>query len=91
MACGLPVITTIQNGASDMIQHDQDGYVFDKQDTAALNDHLERLVDPERRQAMAQAARRRAEEYSLQHNFEALYQVYTRVLNRRQASRASVA
>ncbi len=91
MACGLPVITTIQNGATDMIDHGQSGFVFDKQDSAALDNHLEALVDPGVRQAMAKAARQRAEQYSLEHNFQSLYRLYTQLLARRQSTHAHVA
>jgi UDP-glucose:(heptosyl)LPS alpha-1,3-glucosyltransferase len=83
MACGLPVITTLQNGAADMIEHGRDGFVFDRQDTAALDSCLEKLRDRDVRQQMALAARQRAEQHSLQRNFEAIHQLYVRIADRK--------
>jgi UDP-glucose:(heptosyl)LPS alpha-1,3-glucosyltransferase len=85
MACGLPVITTLQNGAADLIEQGRDGFVFDRQDTAALDNYLETLRDRDVRRKMAIAARGRAEQHSLEQNFEAFHQLYERIADRKRS------
>jgi UDP-glucose:(heptosyl)LPS alpha-1,3-glucosyltransferase len=83
MACGLPVITAQQNGAADLIEHGRDGFVFDREDTAALDDYLQTLRDQDVRGRMAIAARMRAEQLSLEQNFQTLQQLYERIADRK--------
>jgi UDP-glucose:(heptosyl)LPS alpha-1,3-glucosyltransferase len=66
-ACGLPVITTRYNGASELMEDRVDGYVLeDPHDIAALASRMEALLDPAQRVTMGAAAR----EMALQHTFE---------------------
>jgi hypothetical protein len=83
MACGLPVITTLQNGAADIIEHGRDGLVFDRKDAAALDDFLQTLGDRDLRQKMALAAREQAQRHSLERNFETIYRLYVRIADRK--------
>ena len=57
MACGTPVITTVNNGAADMIAHGKDGFVVPIRSPEAIVEHVEMLYrDRELRQAMSEAA-----------------------------------
>jgi glycosyltransferase involved in cell wall biosynthesis len=62
MAAGLPVVTTDFGGASELVDNEV-GIVVPRRDESALAEaFLQLLRDPERRQAMGQAARQRAVE-----------------------------
>jgi glycosyltransferase involved in cell wall biosynthesis len=57
MACGLPVITTSNNGASDIIDHGKDGFVVAARSPEAIAEHIEAIYrDRELRHAMSMAA-----------------------------------
>ncbi len=57
MACGLPVITSRFNGASELITHGRDGFVLqDPGNPAELAGLLDKLRDPELRRKMGAAA-----------------------------------
>src|SRR5205807_2292297 len=61
LACGLPVITSRYNGASELLQPPRDGYVIDDpHDHAQLAACMEQFLDPGRRNAGSEAARRTA-------------------------------
>jgi glycosyltransferase involved in cell wall biosynthesis len=62
MACGLPVIVTDQVGAKDIVCDGVEGFVVPAGEPVALADRIARLrADPELRQRMGEASRRRAE------------------------------
>ena len=57
MACGLPVITTVNNGAADIIRDGTDGFVVPIRSSEAIADRLELLYrDKQLRQEMSCAA-----------------------------------
>jgi glycosyltransferase involved in cell wall biosynthesis len=57
MACGVPVITTSSNGASEVIDHGRDGFVVPVRSPEAIAECLERLYQDEQlRQEMSAAA-----------------------------------
>ena len=59
----LPVVTTAVPGAADVIENGTTGFIVDVDDSAGMIDAVRRLVDdPERREQMGAAARRRCEE-----------------------------
>ncbi|MCS7237325.1 MAG: glycosyltransferase family 4 protein [Thermoguttaceae bacterium] len=67
LACGLPVITTAQNGASELMEDGKDGFVLDDPgDIAELADRMEQLSEEALRREMGEAARATA----LRHRFE---------------------
>lgn len=62
MASGLPVVTTPECGAADILTEGREGLVVPRGDTARLSDALALLIgDSERRRAMGVAARARVE------------------------------
>jgi glycosyltransferase involved in cell wall biosynthesis len=57
MATGLPVVTTTNAGASELIEDSQDGLIVAPGDAAALADAIRRLVEqPELRARLGDAA-----------------------------------
>jgi glycosyltransferase involved in cell wall biosynthesis len=59
LAVGVPVMVSDQCGASDLIRHGVNGYVFRSEDAQALCDCLRHFLNqqPEERRAMRRAAR----------------------------------
>ena len=56
LAMGLPVITTRQNGASEVIEAGRQGIVLDRGDTGALADAMGTMADGVRRREMSREA-----------------------------------
>src|SRR5207247_5246575 len=78
LACGLPVITTRANGASELLHPLGEGYVIDDpHDHEHLAWCLAQLLDGERRHACAQAARRTAAQWTFEHHYRELLNVLT--------------
>ena len=66
-ACGLPVITSRLNGASELMTDGVDGFILDDPaDVSALAEKMQELLDPAKREAMGTAGRRMA----MSHTFE---------------------
>ncbi len=58
LASGLPTITTVANGAAELITEDREGYVVRSgDDTAALATVMARMADPATRERLGRAAR----------------------------------
>ncbi len=69
MASGLPVVTSSQNGASELIENGVDGFVLeDTQDYALLSQKLMLFSDKNLKEGMGKNARKKIEKYSLQRN-----------------------
>ena len=79
MACGLPVITSMQCGAAELIQSGGNGWVCDALDTAALSRYLGTL-DAEAASRMGEAARAEAERHSLAVMADKLHALYHELL-----------
>jgi UDP-glucose:(heptosyl)LPS alpha-1,3-glucosyltransferase len=78
-ACGLPLITTRQTGAAELITEGVDGFVLDRpDDLATLADRMERLCDPAARAAIGRAARALAERHTLAVSYRQLTEVFER-------------
>jgi UDP-glucose:(heptosyl)LPS alpha-1,3-glucosyltransferase len=73
LACGLPVITTRFNGAGELIEDAQQGFVIDApSDRAQLAARMIELLDGSTRQRMGGLARGLAEQHSSDENFRQL-------------------
>ncbi len=84
MACGVPVITTRQNGAGELLQEGVSGYVVPSpEDSALLAEGIMALMDPGSRERMGQQARRVAEGFSWETHVEAVEGVYRGLLDAR--------
>ena len=83
LACGLPVITTSFNGASELLTQGENGFVIpDPADPLALAEKMTVLLDPALRSAMGASARRLALDHTLERQtaeFLSLYREISRV------------
>jgi len=87
LACGLPVITTKANGASELLKPLGEGYVIDDpHDHDHLAWCLAQLLDPSRRHACSQAARRTAAQWTFEHHYRALLEVFGEARRRKKAA-----
>jgi UDP-glucose:(heptosyl)LPS alpha-1,3-glucosyltransferase len=87
LACGLPVITTRVNGASELLSPPREGYVLaDPHDHEQLAWAILQLLDPVRRSACAQAARRTAAVWTFEEHYRQLLQVFREVAARKRAA-----
>jgi UDP-glucose:(heptosyl)LPS alpha-1,3-glucosyltransferase len=87
LACGLPVITSRYNGASELLSPPDDGYLIDDpHDHDQLAACIEQLLDPVRRSACAKAARRRAGEWTWEHHYRQFVQILAEAAARKQAA-----
>ena len=73
LSCGLPVLTTTTNGSSEIITEGEDGHVVDGAETGLagrLADVISRFcaMEPSDRHAMRAAARRKAEQFTIEAN-----------------------
>lgn len=81
MAAGLPSVSTKVGGIPEMIRHEKDGLLVNRDDAGALADALRLLLtDEARRKTMGAAARQRAElEFSLGRMVDRYLDLYERV------------
>jgi UDP-glucose:(heptosyl)LPS alpha-1,3-glucosyltransferase len=87
LACGLPVITTRANGASELLHPLQEGYVIDDpHDHGRLAWCMAQLLDPQRRATCAQAARRTAAQWTFEHHYRQMLGVFAEAAARRRAA-----
>jgi UDP-glucose:(heptosyl)LPS alpha-1,3-glucosyltransferase len=90
LACGLPVITTRFNGASELLHPsgpNQEGYVLsDPHDHQQLGWCLAQLLDPTRRHAFALAARRNATSWTFEQHYRQLMTVLVEAAERKQVA-----
>jgi UDP-glucose:(heptosyl)LPS alpha-1,3-glucosyltransferase len=87
LACGLPVVTSRYNGASELLNPPREGYVIDDpHDHERLAWCLSQLLDPARRAHCAQAARRAAQQWTFEQHYQQLLQVFAEAAVRKQAA-----
>ena len=90
MACGIPVLTTCCNGASELIEHETSGFVVKQpEDIDTMADTLARFFDaPEDlRIAMGCRASEVAQKYTIEQNVERTLHVYNEILREKQRAR----
>jgi UDP-glucose:(heptosyl)LPS alpha-1,3-glucosyltransferase len=87
LACGLPVITSRFNGASELLSPPHDGYVVaDPHDDEHLGWCITQLLDPVRRVACSQSIRRKAGQWTFDHHYRLLMDVLREAATRRIAA-----
>ena len=80
LACGLPVITTMQNGAGELITDGEEGYILTSPDAEGeLSGALQRMTDGTRRKAMAIKAARLGAEQTFDRHVQALIKIFEEV------------
>jgi glycosyltransferase involved in cell wall biosynthesis len=82
MACGLPVITSVNNGGSQIITEGVDGFVLpDPRDVTALSSLVRRLYeDPDVRSRVGENAARTAQSYTWDRNARETWDFLTAAL-----------
>jgi UDP-glucose:(heptosyl)LPS alpha-1,3-glucosyltransferase len=87
LACGLPVVTTRYNGASELLSPPNDGLVIDDpHDAPALAAAMTRLFDHGTRSAASQAARQTGNRWTFEHHYRALLDVFGEVRRTKRAA-----
>lgn len=85
MASGLPVITTAQCGAAEILSQGKDGFVLASADEVSeMARFLAVLFKKEVREAMSIQARKRAEDFSIERTISELESLYEKLLNQEQ-------
>lgn len=81
LAAGLPVITSGQNGASEILQNAVNGFILPRADnTRMIAQFLDLLADPAARTAFREPAQALAKQYDLDRNLNATVSVFDKVL-----------
>lgn len=90
MACGLPIITSVFAGASQIITDGADGFVLkDPDDAFALAGHLRNLQEhPDIRLHIGENARRTAEAYTWEGNAAAAWQFLNEAVSRKRTQQS---
>lgn len=86
LACGLPVVTTRYNGASELLSAADGVVIDDPHDAPALAAAMTGLLDHGRRAAMSAAARAAGNRWTFEQHYRALLDVFGEV---RRAKRAA--
>jgi UDP-glucose:(heptosyl)LPS alpha-1,3-glucosyltransferase len=87
LACGLPVVTSRYNGAAEVMRPPREGYVLDDpHNLDQLAGALKQLLDPARRAACAQAARRTAALWTFEHHYRQMLVVFAEAAARKHAA-----
>ncbi len=87
MTCGLPVVTTAYNGASEMMTPPNEGLVVsDPHDHDQLAAALRHFLDPAIRHACGLAARRTAADWTFGQHYRQLLAVFEEAAHRKQAA-----
>ncbi len=81
MACACPVITTLENGASELIQSGTTGYVLEEvDDFQKLEEYLAILRDPKIRETMGNQALQTALQFTMKRNASETLKALQRIL-----------
>jgi UDP-glucose:(heptosyl)LPS alpha-1,3-glucosyltransferase len=81
LACGLPVITTKVNGASELIDEGKNGFVVnDPDDVKALSAAIMKLMTPKRRKSMTENAYESIKHLTIDEHARRVCHVYDEIL-----------
>jgi len=82
LASGLPVITTLSNGASGILTPGQEGFILsDPRDRRTLMQKISFFLNNGVRRQASMAARRLAEEYSKERNWREMKNIFDRAIS----------
>jgi len=81
LAAGLPVITTKNSGASEIIENGRSGFVVSEpEDTTAIAEGMACLLDRDVRERMSMEARRVAEQFTFERHTTEIMQLYSDII-----------
>jgi len=81
LAMGLPLVTSTKSGVAELLRPGVTGYVHDALDVDGIAASIRALSDRDRRLGMGSAARRLAEEFSLEATTRQLLDLYAQLLS----------
>ena len=86
LACGLPVVTTRVNGASELIEDEKNGFVIaDPDDVKGLAEAIIKLIDPRLRNSMAENAFESVKHLTIEEHARKVCRVYEEILREKRA------
>ena len=86
LAMGLPVISTVYNGATEIMTDGVHGYVLpDPNDVDALADAMRKMLDPQQRAQMSRACLELRPRLSYETHLDRLLEIYERAMKTRNA------
>ncbi len=81
LAAGLPVITTINSGAAEIIENGKSGFVVSEpEDTKAIADAMTELQNQDVRERMSKEARGVAEQFTFERHATEIMQLYSDII-----------
>jgi UDP-glucose:(heptosyl)LPS alpha-1,3-glucosyltransferase len=83
LAMGLPVITTRQNGASEVIEDGRQGLLLERGNPAALASAIRIMLEESRRREMAREAIALRSTLSIEHHVSRIEVLYQRIISER--------
>ena len=87
LACGLPVITTAYNGASELLTEPDNGLIVpDPHDSEALAGAIARMLDTDYRRSASISARQAAAAWTFEHHYRALLDLFAEVRTAKRAA-----
>lgn len=87
MACGLPVISTVNTGGPDLVENGKEGFVMPIRDVDRLKEKILYFYEnPSAVQAMGEAARKRAEDFTWERYGDRAAAVYRALISTRTGS-----
>jgi UDP-glucose:(heptosyl)LPS alpha-1,3-glucosyltransferase len=86
LACGLPVITTRTNGASELIEPGKNGFVVNKpDDIKELLEAIIKLINPKLRNSMAENAFESVKHLTIEEHVRKVCRVYDEIVREKRA------
>ena len=90
LACGLPVITTRNSGAAEIIDEGKNGFVVQEpEDTAAISGSMKKLLDADLLHAMGREARKTAEKFTMERFVHEILRLYSDIMEEKTARQRS--
>jgi UDP-glucose:(heptosyl)LPS alpha-1,3-glucosyltransferase len=86
LACGLPVVTTRVNGASELIENGKNGFVVDNPDDFKdLSEAIKKLMNPRLRKSMTENAFESVKHLTIEEHARRVCRVYEEILREKRA------
>jgi UDP-glucose:(heptosyl)LPS alpha-1,3-glucosyltransferase len=83
MASGLPVITTVDNGASGVIENKKNGYILDRPDNIKkMVEYINKLKNNDLRKTFSEKASKKMKEHTKEGNYQKLLEIYNSILKK---------